>query len=146
MFTHILIPTDGSEVAAKAVSAGIEFAKESGATITAYCAAQAMHLRQGHIGRIDDQLRNDIEQHAREFADQNVAQVADAAKAAGVACDTLVTKTDTPYEGIIDAARKNHCDVIFMASNGRSGLSEMILGSVTHKVLTHSKVPVLVVR
>ena len=68
------------------------------------------------------------------------------AKAAGVSCETMMTKPSTAYQGIIDAARRRKCDVIFMASHGRGELASLILGSVTQKVLAHSKVPVLVYR
>jgi nucleotide-binding universal stress UspA family protein len=68
------------------------------------------------------------------------------AKAAGVPFAAVVTKAVTAYEGIIDAAKKQKCDVIFMASHGRRGLSRLMMGSVTQKVLTHSKIPVVVYR
>jgi nucleotide-binding universal stress UspA family protein len=146
MFKHILIPTDGSELAAKAIAAGIEFAKETGARITAYCAPQELHLRNTVRGDYDRQIKTQFEQHSRESAEEHVAQIAAAAKAAGVRCDTLVSKADPPYEGIVEAARTRKCDAIFMASHGRSGIARLFLGSVTHKVLTHSKIPVFVYR
>ena len=68
------------------------------------------------------------------------------AKATGEAFASMVTKTNTAYEGIIDAAKKRKCDAIFMASHGRRGLSRLIMGSVTQKVLTHSRIPVVVYR
>ena len=68
------------------------------------------------------------------------------AKAAGVPFAAVVTKANSPYEGIIAVARKRKCDVIFMASHGRRGLSKLIMGSVTQKVLTHSRIPVVVYR
>ena len=70
----------------------------------------------------------------------------DPARAAGLAFSGSVVKADSPYAGIISAAKKGRCDLIFMASHGRSGLSGLLLGSETHKVLTHSKIPVLVYR
>ena len=73
-------------------------------------------------------------------------QIGDAAKAAGVPCDSVVDQCVHPYQGIIGAANKKNCDAIFMASHGHSGLTGIVLGSVTHKVLTNSKIPVLVYR
>lgn len=147
MFKHILIPTDGSPVAAKAIKAGIALAKEMGATVTGYYAIEPAptHIYgEGYLA--DKRLVEELERRAREVAQQSVDQIAAAAKEAGVECETVVGKAVLPYRGIIDTAEKNHCDAIFMASNGHRGLTGLLLGSVTHKVLTHSKTPVLVFR
>ena len=146
MYKHILVPTDGSELAAKAVAAGIEFARQTGARITAYCAPQELHLPHTIRGDYDRQIKTEFEQHSRESAQKHVAEIAALAKAAGVECDTLVSMADPPYEGIVEAARKRKCDAIFMSSHGRSGIARLFLGSVTQKVLTHSKIPVFVYR
>jgi nucleotide-binding universal stress UspA family protein len=87
-----------------------------------------------------------FEERAREVGQKFLAEVEKAAKAAGVSCETVMTKPATAYQGIIDAAKRKKCDVIFMASHGRGELASLILGSVTQKVLAHSKIPVLVYR
>jgi nucleotide-binding universal stress UspA family protein len=147
MFKHILIPTDGSPVAAKAVKAGVALAKEIGAKITGYYALEPLRAHiygEGYI--IDRKMIAEFERGAREVADRHVAAIGRAAKAAGVQFKPLVTKAYAPHKGIITAAKKQKCDVIFMASHGRRGLTRLIMGSVTNKVLTQSKIPVLVYR
>ncbi len=147
MFKHVLLPTDGSPVARKAIKAGIALAKELGAKVTAYYAletTQPYRYSDGYLVPVAS--LKDIEARAREEAGKHLAEVEKAAKAAGVSCQTLVTKPGTAYQGIIAAARKQKCDVIFMASHGRSGLALLVLGSVTQKVLAHSKIPILVYR
>jgi nucleotide-binding universal stress UspA family protein len=147
MFKHILIPTDGSTTANKAVKAGIELAKQLGAKVTGYYAVEAIQPRvygEGYI--IDNKTIKAFEQHARQVGQKHLDGIAKVAAAAGVKFTGMLTTTETPYDGIIEAARKQKCDAIFMASHGRRGLAGLIMGSVTHKVLTHSKLPVLVYR
>jgi len=147
MFKHILIPTDGSTVANKAVKAGIELAKQLGAKVTGYYAVEAIQPRvygEGYI--IDNKTIKAFEQHARQVGQKYLDGMAKVAGAAGVKFTGVLTTTETPYDGIIEAARKQKCDAIFMASHGRRGLAGLLMGSVTHKVLTHSKLPVLVYR
>ena len=143
MFKHILIATDGSPLANKAAKAGIALASALGAKVTGYYAVELIEpLYVG--GRAF--AREGIEDNAREAGQQLVDAIGKMAKAAGVPFTALVTKADNSYEGIIAAAKKSKCDVIFMASHGRRGLSELIMGSVTHKVLTYCKIPVVVYR
>lgn len=147
MFKHILIPTDGSAVAGKAVKAGIELAKEIGARITVYYGIDPMpapYFGDGYT--IDARVIEDIERSARAGAEKALAKVAKLAAAAGVPCAGVINKPPTPYDGIIAVAKKQKCDVIFMASHGRRGIAGVVLGSVTNKVLSHSKIPVLVYR
>jgi nucleotide-binding universal stress UspA family protein len=147
MFKHILIPTDGSPVAAKAIQAGVQLAAEMGATVTGYYAVEPppTHLYgEGYLA--ERSLVSELERRAAENAKKSVDEISTAARAAGVKCETVVGKSVVPYKGIIDAAEKNGCDAIFMASNGHRGLTGLLLGSVTQKVLTHSKIPVLVYR
>ena len=147
MFKHILIPTDGSDTALKAVRAGVSLASEIGAKVTAYCAQEAVptHIHgEGYIA--DKQLVAVFEQRAAEFAKRNVKAAEAAARNAGVPCKTLVTKAALPYRGIVEAAEKQGCDAIFIGSHGYRGLKKLLLGSVTQEVLTHSKLPVLVYR
>lgn len=147
MFKHILIPTDGSSVSAKAVKAGIAFAKEIGARVTGYYALEALSpyiYSEGYV--MNGKMIAEFEKRARRVGQRYVNGIGKAARAAGVPFKPVVTKADTPYGGIIAAARRDNCDVIFMASNGRRGLAGLVMGSVTHKVLTHSRIPVLVYR
>ena len=147
MFKHILISTDGSPVSNKAAKAGIALANTLGARATAYCAIEPLRPIYGGDGYIPDQKMIDrFEKRAREVAQKRVDAIGKMAKAAGVPFASVVTKAYTPYEGIIAAAKKRKCDVIFMASHGRRGLSRLIMGSVTQKVLTLSKIPVVVYR
>ena len=82
--------------------------------------------------------------YAREHSASILDVVADDAKAAGVECETVQVIQDRPYEAIVATAKQKGCDLIVMASHGRSGIAAIVLGSVTAKVLTHTTVPVLV--
>jgi nucleotide-binding universal stress UspA family protein len=147
MFKHILIPTDGSPVSAKAVKAGIAFAKESGAKVTGYHAVEPVPTRlygEGYVA--DKQMIAEFERRTHAAAKKHVADIARAARKAGVSFDTLVQTARTPYEGIVEAAQKRDCDLIFMSSHGYRGLMRLALGSVADRVMTLSKVPVLVYR
>lgn len=147
MFKNILIPTDGSPVANKAVKAGIEFAKQLGAKVTGYYAVEAIQPRvYGEGYMIDNKTIKAFEQQARQVGQKHIDSMAKIASAAGVKFAGVLTMAETPYEGIVETAKKQKCDAIFMASHGRRGLADIIMGSVTHKVLTHSKLPVLVYR
>lgn len=145
MFKHILIPTDGSEIAAKAISTGIAFAKECGARVTGYYAIEEMNMH--HVGaHMTQELTTELERRSREVAEAQVAEIEKAAKAAGVPFDAIVGKVVQPFEGIIEAAKKSGADLIMMSSHGRRGLSGLLIGSVTQRVLSHSSIPVMVLR
>jgi len=147
MFKHILIPTDGSPVSAKAVKAGIAFAKQSGAKVTGYHAVEPVptHLYgEGYVA--DKAMIAEFERRRRAEAKKHIAAVARQAAKAGVRFEPLVQIARTPYEGIVDAARKRKCDLILMSSHGHRGFSRLLLGSVADKVIQLSKVPVLVYR
>ncbi|MEQ1760687.1 MAG: universal stress protein [Vicinamibacterales bacterium] len=147
MFKHILIPTDGSPTAQKAVKAGLRFAREIGAKVTAY---HALDHPLTHINNegytIDPTLRDQFAREARKAAQGRLDAIGKVATAAGVVFHSELAEADTPYKGIVDAARKHRCDVIFMASHGRRGVTGLLMGSVTHQVLTHCTTPVLVYR
>jgi nucleotide-binding universal stress UspA family protein len=147
MFKHILIPTDGSELAAKAIDAGVALAKEMGARVTGVYAEEPrpMHL---HVNgyRVEEDLAAELDRRSRQYAERSVARIAQAAGAAGVPFAAQIVRAGKAYEAIIDAAQSGNCDAIFMASHGHRGLSGLLLGSVTNGVLTHSKIPVLVFR
>jgi nucleotide-binding universal stress UspA family protein len=146
VFKHILISTDGSSVSNKAAKAGVALASALGAKVTAYCALEELQPIYVEGYSFDQGVIDGFEKRAREIAQKHVDTISKMAKAAGVPFAAVVTKAVTAYEGIIDAAKKQKCDVIFMASHGRRGLSKLVMGSVTQKVLTHSKIPVVVYR
>lgn len=145
MYKNILIPTDGSELAGKAVQHGLSLAKTIGAKVTAVTVLkpyQALTLAMGVA--IDTSAA--YQTRVQKAAAKTVEAVADQAKALGVACETVQVEHENPYQGIIDAAQSKGCDLIVMASHGRSGVAALVLGSETLKVLTHSTLPVLVHR
>lgn len=147
MFKHILVPTDGSQLSSDTVKRAIAFAKETGAKITFFFAKPDYPVAfYGEGALIDpttpDKFAEMAEQQAKEILAANEA----AAKAEGVVSATVSSVSDIPYEAIIAAAEEAGADLIFMASHGRRGISGLLLGSETQKVLTHSKIPVLVYR
>jgi nucleotide-binding universal stress UspA family protein len=146
MFKHLLIPTDGSTIALKAIVAGVAFASEVGAKVTGYYALPEPHVRHSADDDADREIRKRFEQRMREEAAVFVQVIADEARRHHVDCELLVTQADAPYRGIIAAAKDRQCDLIFMASHGRTGLPAQIMGSVTQKVLTLATIPVLVYR
>lgn len=147
MFKHILIPTDGSNVAAKAIGAGVRLAAEMGAKVTGFHAQQPRPLHLHVDGyAVEKDLIAELDRRSRQFAERCVAQIEDAARADGVVFESVVVKSIRPYEAIIHAAQERGCDAIFMASHGHRGLDGVLLGSVTQQVLTHSTIPVLVFR
>ena len=145
MFKHILIPTDGSDLSRKAILYGVQLAKEAGAKLTGLTVAEPYH-----VATMDAVLipvdEGDYEEQTRLLSEKAMEQVKMAADAAGVPCETMREVHDQPYRAIIDAAHARGCDLIVMASHGRRGISALLLGSETAKVLAHSTVPVLVYR
>ena len=146
MFKHILISTDGSSLGNKAAKAGIELAGALGAKVTAYYAMERLQLIFDEGYMMDQKTIDGLEESARAAGQKRVDAIGKMAKAARVPFTSAVSQASTPHEGIIEAAKKRKCDVIFMASHGRRGLSKLMVGSVTQKVLAHSKIPVVVYR
>jgi len=147
MFKHILIPTDGSELAGKAIAGGLRLAKALGAKVTAYHAIEAPEVQGvGDEAFISTSSISAFETRLRERGERHFAAMLQAAEAAGVACETLMTHPETPDAGIIAAATDRNCDAIVMASHGRGDLAALLQGSTTHKVLAHSTIPVVVFR
>jgi nucleotide-binding universal stress UspA family protein len=148
MFKHILLPTDGSKLSDRAVQRGIEFAKSVGARVTTVHVIPAFRMMadESFVLPTSPELKRRYEVDAKARADKMLARFGERAKAAGVSFEAVTVTGDIPYEEIINTARKKKCDLIMMASHGRRGLSGLLLGSETAKVLTHSKIPVLVVR
>jgi len=148
MYKHILIPTDGSDTAEKAVTAGIEFARESGARITLFTAVPE-YQPPGEAALMAHQpviSLAEYERISRETAGAVLDKAAARARAAGVAYGADFAFCSRPYQAIIDAAKRHLCDVIFIGSHGRKGLAAMWYGSETAEVLTHSDIPTLVYR
>lgn len=147
MFRHLLVPTDGSDLSDRAVGKAVSFAKEARARITFFFAApdpDASVYGEGALIRsLDPELLN--QSIARQAMDV-LARAQAPAQAAGVPSQTASTVAHEPYEAIIAAAAQHDCDLILMASHGHRGVKGLLLGSQTQKVLTHSKIPVLVYR
>ncbi len=147
MFKHILLPTDGSKLSGKAVKSGIDFAKKIKARVTAVHVVPEFKLMVDEgITILNAALKKRFEDEGRARAQKMLDEIARQARAREVRCTTLCVASDLPYQQIIATARKKKCDLIMMASHGRRGLSSLLLGSETAKVLLHTKVPVLVVR
>jgi nucleotide-binding universal stress UspA family protein len=145
MFRHILIPTDGSDLSRKAVIYGVQLARQSGARVTALTLTEPYR-----VASMDAVLvavgEDEYDEESRKSADRALEQARATAKAAGVPCETVSEVHDQPWRAIIDVAHARECDLIVMASHGRRGVSALLLGSETVKVLTHSSIPVLVYR
>ena len=145
MFKHILIATDGSHRSERAIKLGVELARTTGAKVTMVMATWPVPPI--HVEGAGGTVRNEeLEQNVRAFAKRCLAVATETARAAGIACDAVHVIETHPFEAIVRTAETNHCDLIVMASHGRSGASAMLLGSETQKVLTHAKIPVLVHR
>ena len=145
MYRHLLIATDGSDLADKAVHHGIALARETGARITALTVSEPFHVIAVEPAMLED-TRESYEARVTERAARILAAVAAKAEGAGVVCETVHGSDAHPYKAIIETALSEGCDLIVMASHGRRGVSAVVLGSETVKVLTHSKIPVLVYR
>ncbi|HEU0046417.1 MAG TPA: universal stress protein, partial [Nitrososphaera sp.] len=145
MFKHILLPTDGSELSEAAIQKGIQFAKSINAEVTGFYVILPFHVLSLRTGILED-TKEQYERQSKDQAEQFLGVIKKAAEKAGVSCDTDYVTSSHPYEMIIKAAEKKGCDLIMMASHGRRGLQGLLIGSETHKVLTHTKIPVLVFR
>jgi nucleotide-binding universal stress UspA family protein len=145
MYKHILLPTDGSELSTLAVRDGIRLAKSLGARVTALHATPQVYPSKMLVREMRERSSEYVKQMEEEAA-RVLGAIAEAAREAGVSCDTLHRASDSPWDEIIKVATDQGCDLIVMASHGRHGVSALLLGSETTKVLTHSKIPVLVRR
>ena len=147
MYRHILIPTDGSDLAERAVTHGLSLAKFVGAKVTVIIVEEPVptvwwSVAEYQLADITAKYDEEIKKHAASALDR----VANAAKKAGVSCETIQVENVQPYQAIIATAEDKGCDLIVMSSHGLSGLSMLLIGSVTNKVLTYAKTPVLVCR
>jgi nucleotide-binding universal stress UspA family protein len=144
MFKKVLLPTDGSELSGKAIDGGLAFAKALGASVVGLTVVEPYSY--SNLSEYRPETLDDYEQRTDRVAAARLGQVADAAAKVGIAIETVTVKSFSPFEAIIETAKGKGCDVIFMASHGRKGLSAVLLGSETQKVLTHSTIPVMVYR
>jgi nucleotide-binding universal stress UspA family protein len=148
MYKHILLPVDGSELSLKAVDAGFAFAKSIGAKVTLFHVVPhfSMRVPPAYMSDFVRKLEKEREEEYRKAGEKMLEDLRSRAVAQGIECEGVAVVGDSPYEEIIENAEKRGCDLIVMASHGRRGLDAVLLGSETVKVLTHSKIPVLVVR
>jgi nucleotide-binding universal stress UspA family protein len=145
MFKSILLPTDGSELSDKATAIAVEFARLHQSRITALTVIQPLLLPAlGDSGAVADAGQYEIQM--QDAARAHIERVAAAANAAGIPFEGVIAVSPNPYEEIVEAAKKYGCDLIMMASHGRSGLSKLLMGSETQSVLSHTTLPVLVLR
>jgi nucleotide-binding universal stress UspA family protein len=147
MYKNLLVATDGSKLSDKAVTHAVGLAQAVGASITAFYAAPDYPMPAYADGVVYEPVsRKEYAKLAAQDADKILAAAVARAKSAGVECKTSFVIAAAPWEAILAAAKKQKADAIVMASHGRRGLSAVLLGSETQKVLTHSKLPVIVVR
>jgi nucleotide-binding universal stress UspA family protein len=147
MFKNILVPTDGSKLSQKAVEEAIELAHVTGAKLIAlHVYPKFAGSPYGTFGPSEDIIAEAHTQQHQAAAAKLFAGIKKRAGAIGVVVDTTLAESDEVYRQIISIANKKKCDLICMASHGRRGLAGVVLGSETNKVLTHSTIPVLVLR
>ena len=144
MYQRILIPTDGSDITERAVQTGLSLAKSLGATVHTIAVKEPFPY--SAVSEMQPEPPQEFYDAQERIAAARVKAVVEACKAAGVACEAHTVEALHPWEAIIDHAQRTQCDLLVMASHGRRGVSALLLGSETQKVLTHSKIPVLVVR
>ena len=144
MYQRILVPTDGSEITAKAVDTAVNLAKSLGARLLTISVKEPFPY--SAISEMQPTPPQEFYDAQERIATARVKGVADKAMAAGLACEAHTVEALHPWEAIVEHAQSKGCDLIVMASHGRRGISRLLLGSETSKVLAHSKVPVLVER
>ena len=147
MFKHILVPTDGSKLSLKALDMAAKMAASTDAKVSVLHVSSNYPTMIGGDGYMLMPITpKDWELSVAKHAEHVREKIEKHAKLKAVALQFLNVTVDHPYVGIIDTANRKKCDVIVMASHGHSGLSALLLGSETTKVLTHCKLPVLVCR
>ncbi|MFM2058171.1 MAG: hypothetical protein RLY71_2556 [Pseudomonadota bacterium] len=144
MYTHILVPTDGSDITGKAIQTAVALVKLTGAQLTALAVKEPFPY--SAISEMQPVPPQEFFDAQERIAVQNLQRVKDACAAAGMACVAVSVEALHPWEAILEQAKSDGTDLIVMASHGRRGVSALLLGSETQKVLTHSTIPVLVVR
>ena len=153
MYKHILLPTDGSSLSEQAARDGVRLSKSLGAQITVlhttplfYPDEFRVHAASAHAGRVYAGRAREHEDFSKESAARILEPIERMARDASVVCDLVHRVAARPWEAIIGVAAERGCDLIFMASHGRSGVSALLMGSETNKVVTQTKIPVLVWR
>ena len=144
MYKRILVSTDGSDISQKAAQSAARLAKVSGAELLAISVKEPFPY--SAISEMQPVPPQEFFDAQERIARERVQGVIDVAKAEGIACQAYTVEALHPWEAILDHAKSQHCDLIVMASHGRKGLSALLIGSETQKVLTHSAVPVLVIK
>jgi len=144
MFQRILVPTDGSDITTKAVDTAIRLAKSLGARL--YTISVKEPFPYSAISEMQPTPPQEFFDAQERIASRRIQDVRAAAEAAGIPCEAHTVEALHPWEAIIEHAQRQECDLLVMASHGRRGVTALLLGSETQKVLTHSKIPVLVVR
>jgi nucleotide-binding universal stress UspA family protein len=145
MFKHILLPTDGSALSEMAIKKGVEFAKEINAKVSGLTVTKPFHVFTTDVTELED-TKDTYAEDAKAIADKRLSVIEQAAKQARVSYEGVHKIGEHPWEEVIKTATERGCDVIFMASHGRRGVAALVIGSETNKVLTHTKIPVLVYR
>jgi nucleotide-binding universal stress UspA family protein len=146
MYRKMLVPTDGSDLSNEAVKEAVGLARALGSEIVLFYAVPRVHLPASAEGVPLSELRERLRHAMRVEAKAVLDKAAKLVASSGLAVEQHFIIGNTPYEAIIATAKKRKCDLIVMASHGRRGLAGVLIGSETQKVLTHSKIPVLVVR
>ncbi|HOB95118.1 MAG TPA: universal stress protein [Aquabacterium sp.] len=144
MYKRILVPTDGSEITAKAVDTAVALARLSGASLSTLCVKEPFPY--SAISEMQPVPPQEFYDAQERIAAERVKAVMAAAGAAGVACEGATVEALHPWEAILEQAKNQGCDLIVMASHGRRGMAALLIGSETSRVLTHSPLPVLVVK
>jgi nucleotide-binding universal stress UspA family protein len=144
MYKHILVPTDGSDITAKAVDAAVQMARLCGARLSAISVKEPFPY--SAISEMQPVPPQEFYDAQERIAAERVKKVSELARAAGMACSAVTVEALHPWEAILDHAKTQGCDLIVMASHGRRGVTALLLGSETSRVLTHSDLPVLVVK
>jgi len=145
MFKHLLLPTDGSAASEQAIRRALELAKEGQARVTGLHVMQPFHVIDYHVDMLEE-TRASYDAKVRARARQYLDAIERGAKELGVEATSRIAVSEHPYEVIIQTAHEAGCDLIVMASHGRRGVQAVLMGSETQKVLTHSTIPVLVLR
>jgi nucleotide-binding universal stress UspA family protein len=145
VFRHILIATDGSDLAQKATTNGLALAKAVGASVTAVTVFIPFHMYDVLPSGITKDLSDAYAEYVEDVNTESfLNDVAEMASARGVRCQVMQVEQNQPHEAIVDIAVRKNCDLIVMASHRRRGIAAMLLGSVTAKVLARTTIPVLV--
>ena len=144
MFKRILFPTDGSDVTPRALQTALQLARLTGASLDALAVKEPFPY--SAVSEMQPVPPQDFFDAQQRVAAARVQQVIDTAIAAGVPCKGYTVEALHAWEAILEHAKAQGCDLIVMASHGRRGMSALLLGSETQKVLTHTLLPVLVVR